>query len=257
MGRGTLISLLFLAACSSGPDSPQRPDGGQFCTAGSHTCPGGTRCVNSYCTAPCTGGTTCPAGMFCGGPSFPDDVCAPIASVTCTSDVQCPLAQRCLLGRCLSFEVAGDGGQEICTPGVAQDKCAPDAICYNIGGFVCVGLPSCGQDGGCPSGAISSACNLQPDGGHILEGKAPICTLTYCAITSDCIAGALCAHAFSNVTFGSCQYGFTNDPCATNADCASAAVCEAPDAGPDGGDAGISRCRCVINGPDAGVCAGL
>ena len=258
MGRSTLISLVLLAACSDGgPSQPERPDGGQFCTAGSHTCPGGTRCVNSYCTPTCTGGTACPAGTFCGGPTFPDDVCAPVTPVTCNSPVACPVAHTCLLGRCLSLEVIGDGGQELCTTGVAQDKCAPDAVCYNIGGANnCIGLPSCGQDGGCPAGAISAACNLQPDGGHIIEGKAPICPLTQCAISTDCIPTALCAHAFSNVTFGTCQFGITNDACSSYADCASAAVCHFPDAGP-GADAGdIPRCRCVINTPDAGVCAG-
>jgi Dickkopf-like protein len=260
MGRRALIALLVAAGCSS-KDAPKpvvRPDGGEFCTAGSHSCPGGTRCVNSYCVATCTNGAACPPGMFCAGPTFPDDVCAPIAPVTCASTDDCPVAQQCLFGHCISVELIGDGGLELCAPGLAQDKCAPDAVCYTFAsGPGCIGLPSCGQDGGCPTGSISQACNLQPDGGHVMEGKAPICPLTQCAVGSDCIAGALCAHASSTVSWGTCQYGITGDPCSTDSDCASAAACETPDAGSaDAGDAGaIARCKCVITTPDAGVCA--
>lgn len=250
MGRGTLIAVALAAACS-GEDQPavQRPDAGEACTAGSHTCAGG-RCVNSYCVTACTGGTACPAGTFCGGPAFPDDLCAPVAPVTCASTNDCPVAQACLSGHCVSIETVGDGGLEACTPGVAQDKCAPDAICTLFSGFPkCVGLTLCGADGGCPSGAISQACNLLPDGGHLIEGKGAICTLEECDATGDCRAGAFCFHGGA-VPWGKCQYGITGDPCLSNADCASAATCEPP----DGGDS--ARCKCVITTADAGVCAG-
>lgn len=260
MGRRSLIALAVAAACSgSGPPQIQRPDAGESCTAGSHTCANG-RCVNSYCVTACTGGTACPAGTFCGGLAYPDDLCAPIAPVSCTSTANCPLSQACLSGHCVSIETIGDGGLEVCTPGAAQDKCAPDAICYLVNSVPkCLGLPLCGADGGCPSGAISQACNLLPDGGHAIEGKGAICPLEECAVGSDCIPGALCFHAGA-VPWGKCQYGVTGDPCLSNADCASAAVCDlAVDAGtPDGGDGGTSlRCRCTITTSDAGACAGL
>jgi hypothetical protein len=181
MGRRTLIAVVVAAACSgTEPVVVQRPDGGEVCTAGSHTCAGG-RCVNSYCVATCTGGTACPAGTYCGGLAFPDDVCAAVDTVTCSSNLQCPFAQGCLSGHCVSLEAVGDGGQEVCAVGVAQDKCAPDAICYSLAGVPrCVGLPLCGQDGGCPSGAISRACNLLPDGGHVVAGKGALCPLEEC-----------------------------------------------------------------------------
>jgi hypothetical protein len=258
MGRRTLIAIALAAACSDSDPVPiQRPDGGQTCTAGSHTCANG-RCVNSYCVTACTGGTACPAGTFCGGPAFPDDLCAPIAPVSCATTTDCPVDQGCLSGHCVSLETIGDGGLELCTPGVAQDKCAPDAICYLVGGLPkCVGLPLCGADGGCPTGAISQACNLLPDGGHAIEGKGAICALEECSAGGDCRAGAVCFHA-GVVPWGKCQYGITGDPCLSNADCASAATCEASDAGtPDGGDGGVSsRCKCAITTADAGVCAG-
>jgi hypothetical protein len=190
--------------------------------------------------------------------AFPDDVCAPVAPVSCASSLDCPLAQSCLSGHCVSLETVGDGGRDLCTPGVAQDKCAPDAICYMASGFpTCLGLPLCGADGGCPSGAISHACNLLPDGGHAIEGKGPICPLEECDRAGDCIAGALCFHAGA-VPWGRCQYGITGDPCLSDADCTSAATCEPPDGGaPDGGDAGLSpHCKCQITTPDAGLCAG-
>ncbi|HYS09195.1 MAG TPA: hypothetical protein VEP66_10635 [Myxococcales bacterium] len=257
MGRSTLIALVFAAISCSGEDTTtpvQRPDGGQFCTAGSHTCPSGTRCVNSYCVPTCTGGAACPAGMYCPGPTFPDDVCSPAASAGCNFTSDCPEAQTCYQGRCISQEGIGDGGVELCTKGVANDKCAPDAVCYDLVGTAgCIGLPSCGQDGGCAAGGISLACNRQPDGGHIVQGKGAVCLLSECGVASDCKVGALCAHASSAVTYGTCQLGITGDSCAGAADCASAAVCETPDSGP--ADAGM-QCRCVITSTDAGVCAG-
>jgi len=255
MGRGTLIALLLAAVACGGETPPvERPDGGQFCTAGSHSCPSGTRCVNSYCATTCTGGAACPSGTFCGGAAFPDDVCAPLTPPACNIDTDCPQAQSCYKGRCVSVEAIGDGGFELCLIGTPQDKCAPDAVCYNLTGTAtCIGLPSCGQDGGCPAGTMSAACNLQSDGGHIVGGKGPICLLNECAIGSDCKPGALCAHLSSVVTYGTCQLGITGDPCVTGADCASAAACQTPDGG--AADAGL-QCKCVITSPDAGVCAG-
>ena len=261
MGRRTLIAvaLAVAAACSgsSGPAPVQRPDGGQSCTAGSHTCAGG-RCVNSYCVTTCTGGTVCPAATFCGGTAFPDDLCAPVAPISCASNNDCPLVQNCLFGHCVSVETIGDGGLELCTPGVAQDKCAPDAICYLISGTPkCLGLPLCGADGGCPSGALSQACNLLADGGHAIEGKGAICALEECDAIGDCAPGALCFHAGA-VPWGKCQYGVTGDRCQSNGDCISAANCQMSDGGPpevtDGGD--FARCKCLITTPDAGMCAG-
>lgn len=257
MGRRTLIALFFAAACS-GADNPTvvRPDGGEFCTAGSHTCPGGTRCVNSYCTPTCTGGAPCPAGTFCAGTTFPDDVCAPLLPAACASTNDCPLAQTCLWGRCVSQETVADGGVEACLAGAAQDKCAPDALCYIVNAApLCVGLPSCGQDGGCPSGAPSQLCNLLPDGGRVVAGKGPVCVVYECAQTADCNSGQLCFHG-AQLSWGTCQPGKNNDPCFSNADCVSAAQCDNP--GPDGGsgDGGVpGKCRCVITTPDAGVCA--
>jgi len=258
MGRRTLIALLFASACSGGPDRQPivRPDGGQFCTAGSHTCPGGTRCMNSYCVPTCAAGAQCPEGTVCLGTSFPDDVCAPITPVSCTSTNQCPVAQVCLSGHCVSGEAVGDGGLESCTVNGLPDKCAPDAVCYVVnGGPICVGLPLCGADGGCPSGAISQACNLMPDGGRVIPGKAPVCPLEECGTSSDCFPNATCFRR-GLVPWGRCQFGGTNEPCFSDADCASAAKCDNP--GPDGGseDGGVpGMCRCVITTPDAGVCA--
>jgi len=255
MGRSTLIALL-LAAVACGGESPPLtyPDGGQFCTAGSHTCPTGTRCANSYCTTTCTGGAACPSGTFCSGSNFPDDLCAPVTSKACALANDCPIAQTCFQGRCISLEVVADGGVESCVVGVPQDKCAPDAICMTLTGAPgCIGLQPCAQGGSCPAGAMSTACNLQPDGGHVVPGKGAVCLLAQCGTVSDCKAGALCAHPFSAVTYGNCQLGITGDPCASGADCVSAANCQVPAGG--AADAGM-QCKCVINTPDAGACAG-
>jgi hypothetical protein len=177
-----------------------------------------------------------------------------VAPVSCTSGNECPVAQSCLFGHCISIETIGDGGLEVCTPGMAQDKCAPDAVCYVINGAPkCVGMPLCGMDGGCPTGALSQACNLLPDGGHAIAGKGAVCVLEECDATRDCREGALCFHGGS-VPWGKCQFGITGDFCLTNGDCASAAFCEAPDGGT--ADAGPPRCRCVISTADAGPCAG-
>jgi hypothetical protein len=255
MGRGTLIALLLFTAvaCESASPAPVQPDGGQFCTAGSHSCPAANVCANSYCTPICTGGAACPAGMYCPGPNPPDDVCGLITPIHCAVLTDCPRAQLCINARCVSAEAVADGGVELCNVGALQDKCAPDAICTLAPTALCVGMPTCGSDGGCPDGgSVSNACNLQPDGGHIMPGKGAICLLTQCAVASDCRPDVLCAHASAGVPWGICQLGTTGDPCASGADCASAAVCQPPDAGTDAG----STCACVINTPDAGVCAG-
>jgi hypothetical protein len=262
MGRSTLIALAFAAAaaCSSGEiTTVNRPDAGDSCTAGSHTCAGVSRCVNSYCVPACTGGAPCPAGTVCGGSAFPDDVCLPLAPIACGNTLDCPVNQGCLAGRCVSIETVSDGGVESCIPNLVQDKCAPDAYCTTqIDGLArCLGLPLCGADGGCPAGALSQVCNLRADGGHLIQGKGPVCLLEQCDSVSDCNPSALCFHG-GGLPWGKCQRGITGDPCAGSADCISAATCNLADAGiPDGGDAGpIGTCRCVISTADAGACAG-
>jgi hypothetical protein len=262
MGRGTLIALAFAAsaACSGGEFTPiNRPDAGDPCTAGSHTCAGVSRCVNSYCVSACTGGAPCPAGTVCGGSAFPDDVCLPLAPITCATTLDCPVNQGCLAGHCVSIETVGDGGSDQCIANVVQDKCAPDAVCtlgLDVNGK-CLGLPLCGADGGCPPGGIGQACNLLPDGGHVIQGKGPVCLIDQCDSLRDCSPSALCFHG-GGLPWGRCQRGITGDPCASGADCISAALCDTSDAGvPDGGDAGpIGTCHCVISTADAGACAG-
>jgi Cys-rich repeat protein len=252
MGKRTLIALALLvtAGCSSSDQPVTFPDGGEVCAAGSHTCAAGTRCVNSYCVTTCTGGAACPGGEFCGGAAFPDDVCAPVQARTCALVTDCPLAQQCAIGHCVSFELGVDGGLDLCTVNSAQDKCAPDAVCTNVNGQQrCLGLSLCGQDGGCPTGANSQACNLEPDGGHIIAGKGAICLLTQCATNLDCASGRVCSHAAATA-WGTCQSGGTGDPCATDADCAAGAICEAHDPG-DGGPV-VRTCRCVT--ATGGVC---
>jgi len=261
MGRSTLIALLAaLCACNEDDLAPVvRPDAGDPCTAGSHTCAGVSRCVNSYCVPACTGGAACPTGTTCAGAALPDDVCLPQAPITCVTTLDCPVNQGCLTGHCVSIETLADGGITSCTVNAVQDKCAPDAWCtLEVNGLAtCIGLPLCGADGGCPPGALSQACNLHADGGHLIEGKGPVCLLEQCDSVSDCSPSALCFHG-GGLPWGKCQKGITGDPCGSNADCISAASCDLSDAGiPDGGDAGpIGTCHCNINTSDAGACAG-
>jgi hypothetical protein len=251
MGRSTLIGLVLLSACSQDLPSPrQQPDGGPTCLAGSHTCLPGSRCVGNICTATCTGGASCPAGTYCGGPTAPNDVCAPITATGCASFLDCPFPRSCLLGRCAVVEVAADGGVQTCAPGAIPDDCAPDAVCTLQGLPACVGLSACGEDGGCAGASISHACNMLPDGGQIIPGKGRICLLEQCGVPADCITGALCVHLNPAVTFGKCQFGVFTDPCLARSDCAPALSCLGAGVLADGG-VQTGSCACADGGINA------
>lgn len=256
MGRGTLIALVLLSACSKDlPPIPPRPDGGTVCIAGSHTCLPGSRCVGNLCIATCTGGSACAAGSYCGGPVFPNDICAPIAATGCTTFNDCPFPQDCFLGRCAAREVAADGGVQPCVPGSVPDDCAPDAVCTVLQGLpTCLGFPPCGADGGCAGVSLSRACNMLPDGGQIIPGKGRICLTEQCLSEEDCTPGIHCAHLNPAVTFGKCQQGFFGEPClADRPDCNPNLSCMDAGVLADGG-VQPGRCSCTDGGinPDGG-----
>jgi hypothetical protein len=190
--------------------------------------------------------------MYCEGSASPDDVCAPIATPTCTTNLQCPNPQKCLgvdtLGRgagfCVSQNLRADGGYQGCVRNDPNDACAPDAVCYPLatsGGAVsntCVGLPACSQDGGCPAGFIGSVCNEGnlADGGQLIPGKGRICLVTFCVRESDCNAVGHCFHRTPTQPLGACNFGLAGDPCFTNADCFNSSGCAGADGGlQDGG----------------------
>jgi hypothetical protein len=258
MGRSTLIALFLLSACSRGlPQAKDRPDGGPVCLAGSHTCLPGSRCVGNLCVATCSGGTACAAGTYCGGPTFPNDVCAPIVAAGCTTFSDCPFPQDCFLGRCAAQEVSADGGVQPCTPATLPDDCAPDAVCTVIlagSPPVCLGLPPCGADGACAGLSLSRACNMLADGGQIIPGKGRICLTEQCLGEEDCTPGVHCAHLNPAVTFGKCQQGSFGDPClADRPDCNGNLSCIGAGVLADGGPQ-TGRCECADGGinPDGG-----
>lgn len=256
MGRSTLIALFLLSACSRDlPPIKERPDGGTVCIAGSHTCLPGSRCVGDFCVATCSGGAACAAGTYCGGPTFPNDVCAPITATGCATLNDCPDPQVCFLGRCAALEVAADGGVDPCTPGAVSDNCAPDAVCTVLNGLpTCLGLPPCGADGGCAGVSLSRACNMLADAGQIIPGKGRICLTEQCLVEDDCTPGVHCAHLNPAVTFGKCQQGFFGDLClADRPDCNPNLSCLGAGVLADGG-VQTGRCSCTDGGinPDGG-----
>jgi hypothetical protein len=251
MGRSTLIALLVLSACSRDlPPIKTQPDGGPVCLAGSHTCLPGSRCVGSLCIATCTGGTGCTQGTYCGGPTFPNDVCAPIVATGCTTFTDCPFPQDCFLGRCAALEAAADGGVQACKPGVVADDCAADAVCTVIPGSApsCIGLSPCGADGGCAGVSTSRACNMLADGGQIIPGKGRICLIEQCLGEEHCTPGFHCAHLDPTVTFGKCQQGSFGEPCLVDRpDCTPNLSCMDAGVLADGG-VQTGRCECIDGG---------
>lgn len=256
MGRSTLIALVLLSACSRDlPPVRQQPDGGPICLAGSHTCFPGTRCVGNLCLATCTGGAACADGMYCGGPTAPVDVCAPIVPTGCRTFIDCPFPQDCTLGRCTALEVSGDGGVGVCNLGALSDGCAPDAVCTLVQGLpACLGLAPCGADGSCAGVSLSHGCNILPDGGQIIPGKGRICLLEHCLTDVECFTNTHCAHLNPAVPFGKCQTGAFLNPCLVDRpDCAPNLSCMDAGVLPDGGvQTGI--CECTDGGinPDGG-----
>ena len=273
MGRSALKAAFCAAAlagaaaalsgsCSKEPPAQgTQPDGGQVCQSGGHECGAGTRCANRICTATCTGGASCGAGNYCPG-AAPEDVCAPIAPKTCKADLDCPVPQQCLFGRCVSSELLADGGFQFCNLGAVDDHCAPDAVCYPIGfGPSCFGLSPCGQDGSCPGTAISNVCNHLPDGGTLIAGKERVCIFLYCSTNADCGkdpangAQSVCFRGVAHSTYGACQFGSVGDPCFSDADCPRSNGCRGQDGGvDDGGTPGACACIPDAGLPDAGGC---
>lgn len=256
MGRSALILALAAAIWGCPPSTGGtvinlQPDGGPVCGEDPRLpltyppCDTGLRCVNRICMPNCDAGS-CPGGMYCEGPA-PKDVCAPVAPINCTSDVNCPNPQKCNYGLCTSLQLLADGGYAPCKLNAEpNDNCGPDALCFqnvaNNGALTsnCLGQPACGQDGGCPIGSVGAICNdgRNPDGGQLFPGKQRICLFSYCMGNPDCNAAAHCFFA-APALLGQCYYGFVGDPCFTNADCPNSSGCGGSDGGLlDGGTPG-------------------
>lgn len=252
MGRSALITALAAAAlatgCPASNNNPGagRPDGGPSCQSGDNSCAAGTRCVNRNCVPTCSGGAACQTGSYCEGPNAPEDVCAQLTPIACTTPTQCPFPQTCLNGLCASAELRADGGYQGCVVnGGVNDACGPDAVCYALTqGNTCLGLPACGQDGGCPTGVFGAVCNDgRLDGGaQVLPGKQRLCLYAYCVLDSDCPAAAECFHSTLAIPSGTCYFGAAGSPCFSNKDCFQSAACAGQDGGlEDGGIPGACR----------------
>jgi hypothetical protein len=145
------------------------------------------------------------------------------------------------LGLCASQELLGDGGHDACKNTTPNDGCSPGAICFQTSGttLACLAMPACSQDGTCPVGQVGSTCNVQPDGGRLLEGKQRICLVGLCASSANCPPSL--QHCVQQPDAGieatGCFNGLTNSPCFTNADCNPGFTC----AGADGGASGSCR----------------
>ncbi|MFL5412150.1 MAG: hypothetical protein ACJ79D_12310 [Myxococcales bacterium] len=252
MGRSTLIALCtggLVAAlvashsCSNDTDVViVQPDAGPICSLPTQPCTGGLACVNRVCTQTCPGGNSaaCPPGYYCEGDAGFDEVCAPVNAIRCVDITQCPAPQTCFQGLCASQERLGDGGVGACSNTPPNDGCSVGAICIqNNATFLCVAMPACSQDGTCPVGGFGSTCNVQPDGGRLIEGKQRICLFGLCASNANCPpSNAHCVQQpDAGIEASGCFNGLTNSPCFTNADCNPGFTCT----GADGGGSG--QCR--------------
>jgi hypothetical protein len=253
MGRSTLIALCsgvlvaFVVAshsCSNNTDVLiVQPDAGPICDLAALHCATGFACVNSVCTQTCPGGNgaACPAGYYCEGDAGFDEVCAPNSPIACIDVTQCPAPQSCFAGLCASQELLGDGGRGNCTSTPPNDGCSPGAICVQTSGttLACLAMPACSQNGICPVGAAGSTCNVQSDGGRLLEGKQRICLFGLCASAANCPPNL--PHCLQQRDAGiegsQCFSGTTNSPCFTNADCNPGFTCVIA------ADAGSGVCR--------------
>jgi hypothetical protein len=231
MGRSALIAVLAVAlwGCLSTGSATVIPriDGGPVCgappppdTQNFPPCAAGTTCVNRICLPTCDAGW-CAAGTYCEGPA-PEDVCAPVAPIACSRESDCPNPQVCLAGLCSSPQLRADGGYQGCVlNSEPNDACGNDAVCFQLCTDTacvnrvnrCVGLPACGQDGGCPQGTLGSICNdgRNPDGGQLFPGKQRICLLSYCMKDTDCNAAAHCFFG-APALLGRCNFGNAGDP---------------------------------------------
>ena len=250
MGRSALISvaLAFVACTDTGSSNVSRIDGGTICQAGDTTCAANERCVDRTCKPACAGGAACPAGMYCEGAAFPNDVCAPLAVTACVASTDCPAPQLCFQGGlCASLELRGDGGVQPC--GNDNSNCAPDAVCLPLAtstGSInqsCVGMPACGQDGGCPVGLFGSVCNDLADGGKLVANKQRVCLFPWCLDDSNCNAQSHCFRNPKDANHGECYYGVTGDPCFAKADCLNATDCVDSTDGGVLGDGGLGACK--------------
>jgi hypothetical protein len=219
-----------------------QPDGGPICDLAALHCANGFACVNSVCTQTCPGGSSaaCPPGSYCEGDAGFDEVCAPNAAIPCVDITQCPAPQTCFAGLCASQELLGDGGPGTCKSTPPNDGCSAGAICFQTSStLACVAMPACSVDGTCPPGAAGSTCNVQADGGRLLEGKQRICLIGLCTSSANCPPAS--PHCIQQPDAGieatGCFTGTTNSPCFTTADCTPPFNCVL------GADAGNGVCR--------------
>jgi hypothetical protein len=251
LSRGAWVALLlaasaFTAACGS--NGSGQPDGGPVCRQGFTDCDGGTQCTNGICEPTCaSSGAGCPAGTYCESSTAPVNICSPIQTTACATDLDCPIPQSCAPGGiCSSLELQANGSQQGCSLGQANDKCAPDSICYQVAHGTmylnyCVGLSHCSEDGGCPSSTVTSGsgsvCNALADGGSLFPDKERLCLYGYCVNDTHCPGGYACFHRDQANLLGQCQGGLPNEPCYTRNDCFNSPTgCEAIlDGGFDGG----------------------
>jgi hypothetical protein len=247
-GRAAVAACVaagFVAAfsgpsCSSSDINSERPDGGPICQHGhDNLCGANSFCENGNCVAACPTGA-CPTGQYCmGDAGITDEVCAPNQPIVCTSVLDCPPPQDCLLngGLCSAVEPLADGGLTLCDPtnstpvgdGGTDDGCGPDAICLDIrtsnGDLIqCHGMPACGSGNECFHGPYGSTCNFRADGGRLLPMKQRLCLFGFCVVKGDCASGQFCVQDADGGPAGGCYSGFPGSPCNTAADCLNPAA---------------------------------
>jgi hypothetical protein len=256
MAAGVSLAVVLLASSPGcGGTDVVRPDGGTVCNQGDKSCEAGTRCTNRNCVPTCDDGGPCPTGSYCEAPQGPVAICSPISPSACRNENDCPVPQICINGLCIAYELREDGGAQGCTVSSgANDKCAPDSICYqdtSTGQLLnrCLGLPHCGQDGTCPIGFKGSTCNQLADGGFIFPGKERICLYDFCVDTTNCPRGTACFHYSQTSQLGQCSLGSAGSPCFSGEDCFNSSFCQLSDGGvADGGllsDGGLPLGTCV------------
>jgi len=261
LALGLVLVASGLSACNS---TSEQPDGGPVCAQGVPDggvggCIGATACTNGVCDPTCdASGAGCAPGFYCEDTSLPVNVCSPVQTVDCQTDLDCPVPQSCGAGGiCYTLETRANGSTDGCLISNPVDGCAPDSLCYQIANpngtgdplNYCVGLSHCSEDGGCPADPTGSGavCNQIADGGYIFPGKERLCLSGFCVDHNNCPSGTACFYRTQGGSFGQCQGGFPADPCYTSEDCFNSPTgCNVSlDGGVDGG---------LDDGGSLGVC---
>lgn len=205
--------------CDAYGCSTVAPPAKTACT-GASSCPAGSVCTATGCTATCSDGVPCAKGEVCKAGLCAAPAVNPGPKKDCTTKSDCGSGKACVSGTCQAC--GGSAGPCPCTTSTAATDCASGQAC--VAGLCTAPSNTCKFSSECDSGKICA------DGQCLASCEAAPCAAGFTCdkgackpaiTTTGCTTGQQCAGDTPQCVAGACVKA-----CAADAECGSGKFCD-------------------------------